>query len=173
MSLLRPGLPKAPILILAVGNPSRGDDAVGPLLAECLQAWLTQQPAAVRARFELITDQQLVVEHVLDMQGREQVLFIDAAAQGEQAVSLVSLAAPAQPAESASASVSSHSSTPAQLLALHLLLLNCAPPAATLLSITGHGFELGASLSQQARSGLRQAWPQLMRWLSSQPIATG
>ena len=29
---------RAPVLVLAVGNPSRGDDAIGPLLAERLEA---------------------------------------------------------------------------------------------------------------------------------------
>jgi Ni,Fe-hydrogenase maturation factor len=28
----------APLLVLAVGNPSRGDDALGPALAERLEA---------------------------------------------------------------------------------------------------------------------------------------
>jgi hypothetical protein len=30
-------------LVIAVGNPSRGDDAAGPLLAERLSAWLSDQ----------------------------------------------------------------------------------------------------------------------------------
>ena len=41
----------APLLILAVGNPSRGDDALGPMLLERLQAQSPQdvQPDVARA----------------------------------------------------------------------------------------------------------------------------
>ena len=39
----------APLLVLAVGNPSRGDDALGPLLLERLQAdgWDAAPPRRV------------------------------------------------------------------------------------------------------------------------------
>jgi hypothetical protein len=224
MSLLTPPLVKAPVLVLAVGNPSRGDDAVGPLLAECLQAWLRQQPAEVQARIEVITDQQLVVEHVLDIQGRERVLLMDAAAQGEQLVLMrelqttrpqgagsslnapyplpspdehtaaatssdtgpapTSAQLPAVLAEAASgpasgpasesayaAPISSHAATPSQLLSWHGSLLGQTPPPTSLLTITGRGFELGAGLSDQARRGLREAWPHLLAWLQAQPSA--
>jgi hypothetical protein len=39
------------------------------------------------------------------------------------------------------------------------------------LTITGRGFELGAGLSDQARRGLREAWPHLLAWLQAQPSA--
>jgi hydrogenase maturation protease len=178
MSLLTPPLVKAPVLVLAVGNPSRGDDAVGPLLAECLQAWLAQQNAEVQARIEVITDQQLVVEHVLDLLGRERVLLVDAAAQGEQVVSLSDLRAPPQHADSAeraapqAAPISSHAATPAQLLSWHASLLKQAAPPTSLMTITGRGFELGAGLSDQARRGLREAWPHLLAWLLAEPAVT-
>jgi Ni,Fe-hydrogenase maturation factor len=35
-------MPLPPVLILACGNPSRGDDALGPLLLERLQNWLDE-----------------------------------------------------------------------------------------------------------------------------------
>lgn len=160
MTLLHPDAPKAPLLVLAVGNPSRGDDAIGPLLAEQLTRWLAQQDDSTRARIDVITDQQLVVEHVFDLQGRQRVLFIDAAAQGPAAVQLMALQPPTElPA------VSSHSSTPTQLLGLHRSLLNTPPPPAALLTLTGHGFELGAPLSDEAQRGMPLAWDQLQAWL--------
>jgi hydrogenase maturation protease len=159
-----------PILVLAVGNPSRGDDAFGPLLAEQLQAWLAQQPTAMRDLVEVIVDQQLVVEHMLDLQGRSHVLFVDAAAQcqqGDQIVALqaVPIALATQADQVAMPTISTHSSTPAQLLALHQSLLGTAPPPADLLTLTGHGFELGQPLSDRARLHMPRAWQALQQWL--------
>jgi Ni,Fe-hydrogenase maturation factor len=60
-----------PLLIFGYGNPSRGDDALGPLLIVCLEA--LDLP-----NVELLTDFQLQIEHALDLQNRERVLFVDA-----------------------------------------------------------------------------------------------
>ena len=60
-----------PILIFGYGNPSRGDDAIGPLLIERLE--ILNLPDV-----DLLTDFQLQVEHALDLRGRERVLFVDA-----------------------------------------------------------------------------------------------
>lgn len=152
---------KAPILVLAVGNPSRGDDAFGPLLAQRLSAWLDDDSRpAMRQQVEVITDQQLVVEHVLDLQGRRRVLFVDAAAQGEPALALHEVKPlPTPPA------VTSHACTPAQLLALHQAMLHAEPPPSDLLTLVGQDFELGHPLSAASEQGLQQAWTLLQRWL--------
>ena len=72
----------APVVILACGNPSRGDDALGPILLDRLQAWLESAGCAGLADdFELIGDFQLQVEHALDLIGRRLALFIDAGQQ--------------------------------------------------------------------------------------------
>lgn len=193
MSLMDARCGKAPILVLAVGNPSRGDDAFGPLLAQQLQTWLDTQAADVQHAIELITDQQLVVEHALDLQGRERVLFVDAAARHDAPVALEAVSktatasapsgrprghtlgqgpaphnqcAPREPA------VNSHSCTPSNLLALFQSLLNEPPPRADLLTLKGHGFELGAPLSDAAQALLPQAWQLLQGWLN-QALAQG
>ena len=62
---------RAPVLVLAVGNPSRGDDALGPELAARLEA-------AALPGVEVITEFQLQVENALDLEGRERVIFVDA-----------------------------------------------------------------------------------------------
>ena len=62
---------RAPLLVLAVGNPSRGDDALGPMLAERLES-------AALPGVEVITEFQLQVENALDLEGRERVIFVDA-----------------------------------------------------------------------------------------------
>ena len=66
----------AAVVVFAVGNPSRGDDAIGPLLCGRLAKWLENEGLA--DGFELIEDFQLQIEHALDLQGRELALFIDA-----------------------------------------------------------------------------------------------
>ena len=67
---------RAPIVVFAVGNPSRGDDAIGPELCARLEKWLARE--GLSQRVELIEDFQLNIEHALDLVGREQALFIDA-----------------------------------------------------------------------------------------------
>jgi len=69
----------APVVIFAVGNPSRGDDAIGPECCARLEQWLANEGLA--ERFELIEDFQLQIEHALDLQGRQLALFIDAGAR--------------------------------------------------------------------------------------------
>lgn len=155
---------KPPILVLAVGNPSRGDDAFGPMLADQLLSWLDTQADDVQACVELIVDQQLMVEHVMDLSDREQILFVDATVQSAEAVSLRTLAA--LPTEQAAQAVNSHSCTPAQLLGLYQAMLLQRPPTAQLLTLEGHSFELGEPLSPQARAHLPQAVALLHQWLN-------
>ena len=151
-----------PILILAMGNPSRGDDAFGPLLAERLTQWLGRQAEATQNQIEVICEQQLMVEHVDDLQGRQHILFIDAAATGDPVARLTGVDALPQPP-----TIQSHSCPPAQLLALYSHLLNRAPPRSHLLTVAGQGFELGAPLSDTTQHQLEPAWSLLMSWLST------
>ncbi len=57
---------KAPILIFAYGNVSRGDDGLGPLLLERIESHIDPQ------KVELLCDFQLQIEHALDLEGRRQ-----------------------------------------------------------------------------------------------------
>lgn len=152
----------APLLVLAVGNPSRGDDAFGPLLAEQFARWLSGQPLPIQASVALLVDFQLMVEHVYDLQGRRKVLFIDAAAQGAPGVPGL---APVQP--STRTTVHSHACTPAQLLGLYAELLKQPPPSSDLLSMPGEGFELGAALSPAIEAAMPQALGALQAWLEA------
>ncbi len=142
----------APLLIFAYGNPSRGDDALGPLLLERLAA--LNLPGV-----ELLTDFQLQVEHALDLQGRERVLFIDASVSCPPPYLFTRL----QPQQDAS--YTSHAMSPAALLQACLDLHGSAPPA-WLLAVRGDNFELGEELSAGARRNLEQAFL-LLRGLCS------
>lgn len=152
-----------PLLVLAWGNPSRGDDALGPLLAERLIDHL--QIAGLSNRVEVLTDFQLQVEHALDLVGRERILFVDAA---------LGLAEPftVRPLQAArGGGIGSHALAPEAVLQVYEDLHGHAPPAATLLAIRASAFELGAAPSVQALSDLDQAIAWACRWLSGAPIA--
>lgn len=145
----RPACPlRHPTLIIAIGNPSRGDDALGPLLIERLEA--LDLPGV-----ELLTDFQLQVEYALDLQGRAQVIFVDAAATGPVPYAFATVA-PAQ-----DTSYSSHELSPAAVLHAHAKLFG-PPPEAHCLAIRGYEFGLGTPLSPAAKANLDAATHRLL-----------
>ncbi|GIK86111.1 MAG: hypothetical protein BroJett026_15920 [Betaproteobacteria bacterium] len=73
--------PLRPFLVIGIGSPSRGDDALGPLLVEGIEAM--DLPGVER-----LTDFELQVEHALDLPGREEVVLVDATVTGESPCSL-------------------------------------------------------------------------------------
>lgn len=148
-------LSRPPVLVLAVGNPSRGDDAIGPLLAERLEAAVAT--GAVGPQVEVSCDAQLMVEHALDVVGRRAVIFVDAAADGPGRVAWRRVTQ----ARSGLA-VTSHSCSPAQLLRLVQGTLCEAPPPAWLLSVGGNDFELGAPLHEDTVRAVELAWHRLL-----------
>ena len=145
--------PVAPRLIIGIGNPSRGDDALGSLCIEHLQA--LQLPDT-----ELLTDFQLQIEYVLDLLGREEVIFVDAAASGTEPYTFAPLAAQTDH------SVTTHAVSPSALLATSLQINGHLPPNAYLLAIRGYSFELGDALSAQAADNLDQAIVRLDRHMT-------
>ena len=56
----------APILIFTWGNPSRGDDALGPALYDLLESYKRQTGELTEV--ELLTDFQLQIEHTVDLE---------------------------------------------------------------------------------------------------------
>jgi hydrogenase maturation protease len=147
-----------PLLVLACGNCSRGDDALGPLLLDYIEQL---DIAAV----ELITDFQLQIEHALDLQGRELVLFVDASVSASQAFQLSELQAEQD------RSYTSHAMSPAAVLHVYQHVTGQIPPPSFLLGIQGSSFELGAGLSEAARHNLQQA-SDFTRQLLAAPSAT-
>jgi hypothetical protein len=78
------------VLVLGWGNPSRGDDALGPELVRRLEA-LAASRAGWREH-EFLTAFQLHPEHALDLAGRDLVLFADASTRAPAPFSLTRLA---------------------------------------------------------------------------------
>ncbi len=150
------------LLVLAWGNPSRGDDALGPLLAERLQDHA--ETASWADRVEVLTDFQLQVEHALDLVGREQVLFVDAALGLAEPF----IVRPLQPARGGG--IGSHALAPEAVLQVYQDLHGCAPPPSTLLAIRASAFELGMAPGADALTDLDQALAWACRWLAGEHI---
>lgn len=148
----------APLLVFGWGNRSRGDDALGPLFVERLAA-RPHDPA----RVEFLDDYQLLVEHVLDLQGRERVLLVDASRSCAPPFE----ASAVEPG--ADASVGSHRLSPPALLHVYTRVLGREPPPCTLLAIRGERFELGDEPSPAAHANLDAAVRWASTWLARAP----
>lgn len=134
------------LCILICGNPSRGDDALGPLIYDNLAYW-----SGAHIRFKLISDFQLQIEHAVDLEGSELALFIDAS---------VSCAAPfqfgrLQPA--IEVGYTTHMMSPAAVLGVYRQVYGQEPPPSYLLSVRGERFILGEGLSPAAVTNMEAA----------------
>lgn len=138
---------KPDTLVFSWGNPSRGDDALGPLFADAIDA--LQLPGV-----ECLTDFQLQVEHALDLVGRKRVLFVDASMAADAPFSVKPLSARRD------ASFTTHAMTPEAILQVYTDTLDSEAPPAWLLGIRGEQWELGATPSRGALSNLEAA----VRW---------
>lgn len=136
---------KKPKLVFTWGNPSRGDDALGPAMYDLL---LQENLENV----DLLTDFQLQIEHAIDLEDRDQILFVDASITASAPFELVRL----QPEQDAS--YTTHAMSPQALLAVYRHINNCTPPHVWLLSIRGYEFGLGLPLSAAANDNLQAAF---------------
>jgi hydrogenase maturation protease len=140
-------------LIIGIGNPSRGDDALGPLMVERIEALALPD-------VELLTDFQLQVEYALDLQGRRRVIFVDAAESGLEPFSFDPVTARQD------TSYSSHELSPAAVLHAHEKLFG-PPPEAHCLAIRGYEFDLGAPPGPAALANLDAALDHLTAILAA------
>lgn len=140
----------APVLVFAVGNESRGDDALGVLLSRELDGWLKAGGCAYQ--FELLEDFQLQVEHAMDMRDRRLVLFIDAGMNTPAPFVLYRAQNTSEPV------LYSHALVPEALLKVYEQFYREAPPAVFVLCVCGEQFELGESLSSLAAGRLASAF---------------
>lgn len=153
------------ILVVGYGNTLRGDDGVGPEVAEMLAAELEGTGAAV------VSTQQLLPELAEEVSRAALMVFIDAAADKPAGVVTTewlaasrstngepSLGGPnpaGSPAESGG-DVFSHGMRPADLLGLASVLYAATPPA-VLVSIGAVNFEPGLGLSDVVSRAVPQA----------------
>ena len=148
-----------PILVFGYGNPSRGDDALGPALVSLLEQHL-QTDHGLSQRVALLTDYQLQVEHAMDLVDREQVIFTDASLSAEEPFAFSRLEAEKD------TSYTTHAMSPAAILHVYQQLHDEPAPSCSLLSIRGRMFELGQPLSATAEANLRASYRFLIKQLS-------
>jgi len=140
----------APVLVFSWGNPSRGDDALGPKMH-------VEMESLAFKNVELLTDYQLQIEHCLDLQNRDHVFFVDASISAQEPFEVSEI----KPKKDNS--FSSHAMTP------FALLQACSDTAMLpeanfyLLSIRGYEFGLGQKFSSKARNNLLLA----RQWLEN------
>lgn len=144
----------AGLVVFAIGNDARGDDALGPLLAQRIEA-------CAFAGVTVYAEYQLQIEHVLDLRAASAVLFIDAAHGLTHSFRFDALEA------DAGVPVLSHALSPAVLLGVFERVEGRAPPPAYLLALRGEAFEFGAALSPAAVEALDSAWAWLHEVLLS------
>ena len=137
----------ARVLVLACGNPLRGDDGVGWRIAEAFQR------AHPTSDVEIITAPQLTPEMAERVSGAKTVVFVDASAT-EPPGSVSSKPVEAAPAVPSSLT---HSLEPTALLAMVHSLYGRAPRRAFALAVGGASFALGEELSEPVRRAVPQA----------------
>lgn len=125
------------LAIFAVGNESRGDDALGPRL-------LRRMESLLGANVVIVADFQLQVEHALDLMEVDLALFIDAA-KGQEAPFVFRELVPAP-----ELGLLSHALSPESVLGVFERVTRQPAPDAFVLGISGSRFELGAGLSERA-----------------------
>lgn len=147
----------APTLIFGWGNPSRGDDALGPLFVEHFTALAARHPEW--GAVDCLTDFQLQVEHALDLQGRHRVLFVDASIDAPAPCTLARIEA------ARDASFTTHTMSPQGVLLVYSEIEDDEPPPCWLLAIRGQRYELGEDISDGARENLAAALERAVAWI--------
>jgi len=153
----------APVLIFTYGNPSRGDDALGPVMFDMLEKH--KRETADLDEVDLLTDFQLQIEHAVDLENRQHILFIDAGISCAAPFELHSLQAKRDD------SFTTHAMSPASVLSVYQQIHQCAPPPASLLTIRAYEFGLGLPMSNAASKNLQLAYKYVIegKWMETTP----
>jgi hydrogenase maturation protease len=140
-------------LVVGYGNRLRGDDGLGPMVADIVGTW-NLPGVEVRTVHQLVPEMAVVLAQV------ERVLFIDAAMPGRIEGNFA--CAEIMPA-SQNAYVLGHHETAAHLLRLTWMLAGRVPQA-WLLSIAACSFDVGANLTVVAHERANDAMHWIRRW---------
>ena len=139
------------VLVIGYGNPGRGDDGLGPALAERVAA--LDLPGVTVER-----DYQLTVDHAAMIAAHDRVVFADA---------MIGLGEPCRltPVSAVPVAMGSHQISPEAALHLAGLLFGHAPPG-FILAIRGEEFgQMHEGLSPRAEANLVRAVGMLCDWL--------
>jgi hydrogenase maturation protease len=141
------------------GNPSRGDDAIGPKLHQVIEQLIAEFSLE---NIQLIEDFQLQPEHVFDINENACIVFIDASYQGDNAYQIT----PINTAEEIG--YTTHALSPGALMTLYQRTQKKPSPPAFLLSVRGYCFDFGSPLSKQAEQNIKLA-TQFLKGLLASP----
>jgi hydrogenase maturation protease len=143
------------IRLIGYGNPGRGDDGLGPALAD----QMSDLPEVYTS-----SHYQLTVDHALLIVDASIVVFADALMHADTPYEFGPVTA------SMAFDVTSHSLSPQAVLALCRTLYGHTPQA-FVLGITGHDFgEVKEGLSPLAQGNLRLAIAFLSNWFAQHTI---
>lgn len=143
------------VLVLGYGNPYRGDDGLGPLLAERVAQWL----ASLGEAAELWVGQQLLPELAEELANHDVAIFCDASAVPlEDGFLLEELDISSDPE-----GLTLHSVSPQWLLGLAQSLAGRMPKAC-LLSVEGESFDFREGLTPRCEERAKAALQRFQIW---------
>ncbi len=140
-------------LLLACGNPLRGDDGVGWRIADTLAITPSTPPLHV------ILSQQLLPEHAEPISAADLVIFVDCSALTPHGVVSVIQIEPA----SSLPRIFTHHLDPASLLRLTVDLYGRIPSRSILVTVGGQEFELSEELSPPVAAAIPAAIALILR----------
>ncbi len=110
---------------------------------------------------DLLTDFQLQIEHAVDLEDRQCILFVDAGVSCAEPFELHQLQAERDD------SFTTHAMSPASVLAVYKQINQEEAPPAYLLTIRAYKFGLGLPISEAARTNLDLAYQYITdgKWL--------
>lgn len=130
---------KAACLIVGVGNPDRGDDAVGRLIAASLR---DRVPSGVAVR----EDNGEMTTLLEWLEGTEKAYLVDAAASGARAGTTHRFAAHEAPLPKTLLALSTHGFGVAEAIEL-ARAMGTLPPVCVVFAVEGEDFEAGRPVS--------------------------
>jgi hydrogenase maturation protease len=136
------------LILLACGNTLRGDDGIGPFLAE----WAEQRFSG-QAGVRVIARQQWTPELAEEIAVAGSVLFIDCSIQSSAGSVEVFPVEPAAPAQG----LATHHLGAAELLDLGRELYNSLPRCALLLTVGAASTELSEEFSDAVKAAIPEA----------------
>jgi hydrogenase maturation protease len=138
------------VLVLGVGNAARGDDAVGLVVAQRLQA----DPCLGVVTIRLTTGEGTALLAL--WQDTDAVVLVDAMCTGARPGTLHRFEVSSQPLPAIFSRVSSHAFGVAEAIALARALRQL-PPVLVVHGVEGATFEIGADLSAAVAAAVPQA----------------
>ncbi len=147
--------------VIAYGNSQRGDDGIGPYVAQILDQHLGALPSVGIACLP-----QLDLALLEEIQGADHLIFVDASVEAlKDGVGWTQVTP-----ELNGWALDSHHLSPGAFLGLLALLYDCKPVAWTV-SVQGTHFEFSETLDPQTKHYARRAAVQIVDWLFLHSIA--